>query len=231
MTSSKAENHASQTFGKYAQVYDADRRPLIPCFDTFYGEGLRLVADEAAGRALRVLDLGAGTGLFGSMALEALTVCELKLIDGSADMLERAKLRFGDDPRLSYEVADMTQADLGEGWDLVLSSLAIHHLSHDDKRGLYARIYRSLAPNGRFINAEQVLGPTPEQERRYRAFWEQDVRAAGVDDAGITAALDRQRHDIGATSSDQLVWLRDAGFTEVDCVFKYWCFAVLTGRA
>lgn len=231
MTDQTTENRASQTFGKYAQVYDADRRPLIPFFDSFYGEGLRLVADEAAGRPLRVLDLGAGTGLFGAMALEALNVVELKLIDGSADMLERAKARFGNDPRISYELGDMAQVDLGAGWDLVISSLAIHHLPHDQKRGLYARIYRALAPKGRFINAEQVLGPTSAQELRYRAFWEQDVRAAGVDDAGLAASLDRQRHDIGATSTDQLIWLRDAGFTEVDCIFKYWRFAVLTGRA
>lgn len=223
--------HASQTFGKYAQVYDADRRPLIPHYDSFYGEGLRLVADEAQGRPLRVLDLGAGTGLFGAMALERLNVTELRLIDGSDAMLERARTRFGEDPRVSYQTADMVDVDLGSGWDLILSSLAIHHLTHDQKRGLYARIRRALAPEGRFINAEQVLGPTPEQERRYREFWQQDARAAGVDEAGIAASLDRQRHDIGAPTSEQLIWLRDAGFAEVDCLFKYWCFAVITGRA
>ncbi len=227
----QAENAAGQTFGKYAQVYDADRRPLIPGYDDFYGAGLRLIRDEMGDRPLRVLDLGAGTGLFSGMALGVLNIAELVLIDASAPMLDQAAHRFDGDARVSMRVDDMTTADLGNDWDLVLSSLAIHHLSHDDKRGLYARIHRALVPGGRFVNAEQVLGPTPEQEARYRRFWQEDVRAAGVDEAGVAASLDRQRHDIGAPVPDQMRWLRESGFTEVDCLYKYWCFAVLTGRA
>ncbi len=221
----------SGTFSKYAQVYDADRRPLVPGYDDLYGTGLRLIADEARGRPLRVLDLGAGTGLFSGMALEALNVSALHLVDASTAMLDGARRRFAGDGRVSYAVDDLVTMDLGTGWDAVISALAIHHLEDAAKRDLYARIRRALAPGGRFVNAEQVAGPTPEQEARYVRFWTDDVRAAGVDDAGLAASLDRQRHDRCASTGDQLDWLRAAGFAEVDCPFKLWRFAVLTGRA
>lgn len=221
----------SGTFSKYAQVYDADRRPLVPGYDALYGTGLRLIADEAQGRPLRVLDLGAGTGLFSGMALEALNVSALHLVDASDAMLNGARQRFAGDARVSYALDDLVTMDLGSGWDVVLSALAIHHLSDDDKRDLYARIRKALVPGGRFVNAEQVAGPTPDQEDRYIRFWIADVRAAGVDDAGLAASLDRQRHDRCATDTAQLDWLRAAGFSEVDCPFKLWRFAVLTGRA
>ena len=218
--------HASQTFGKYAMVYDDDRRPLIPGYDAFYGAGLRLIADEMADvmqeRPLRVLDLGAGTGLFGAMALESLNIGALTLVDASPEMLAEAEKRFAGDPRVRTIAGDLTEVDLGSDWDVILSALAIHHLSHDAKRGLYARIHRALRPAGRFVNAEQVLAPSPEQELRYRKFWQEDVRRNGVDDAGVAASLDRQRHDIAAPTSEQLQWLREAGFGEVDCLYKNW---------
>lgn len=220
----------SGTFSKYAQVYDADRRPLVPGYDALYGTGLRLIADEAQGRPLRVLDLGAGTGLFAGMALEGLNVAALHLVDASAAMLDGARRRFAGDARVSYAVDDLVTMDLGGGWDAVISALAIHHLEDAAKRDLYARIRKALAPGGRFVNAEQVAGPTPEQEERYVRFWTDDVRAAGVDDAGLAASLDRQRHDRCVPVGVQLDWLREAGFAEVDCPFQLWRFAVLTGR-
>ncbi|MDX5358488.1 MAG: class I SAM-dependent methyltransferase [Rhodobacterales bacterium] len=220
----------SGTFSKYAQVYDADRRPLIPGYDEFYGVGLRLIADEAQGRPLRVLDLGAGTGLFSGMAMEALNISALHLVDASAAMLDGARKRFAGDARVSYALDDLVTMDLGSGWDAVISALAIHHLENSDKRALYARIARALVPGGRFVNAEQVAAPSAAEEARYVRFWKADVQARGVDDAGLAASLDRQRHDRCAPVGTQLDWLREAGFAEVDCPFKLWRFAVLTGR-
>ena len=37
-------------------------------------------------------------------------------------------------------------------------------------------------------------------------------------------------HDRCATVEDQLDWMREAGLRQVDCTFKAWRFAVLTGR-
>ena len=220
----------SGTFSKYAQVYDADRRPLVPGYDELYGVGLRLIADEAKGRPLRVLDLGAGTGLFSGMAMEALNISALHLVDASAAMLDGARKRFAGDARVSYAVDDLVTMDLGSGWDAVISALAIHHLEDADKRALYARIAKALVPGGRFVNAEQVAAPSAAEDARYVRFWVADVQARGVDDAGLAASLDRQRHDRCAPVGTQLDWLRAAGFAEVDCPFKLWRFAVLTGR-
>lgn len=220
----------AQTFGRYAQDYDAARRQLIPCFDDFYGTGLRLIAAERPG-PLRVLDLGAGTGLFAGLAMDRLDVAAITLLDTAAPMLDRARERFAGDTRVSFIQADLETADLGSGWDAVISALAIHHLTHAAKRALFTRIRAALVPGGRFVNAEQVAGPTPALDDHYRCVWDQDIRAAGMDDAGVAAAAERMTHDICAPVGDQLDWMRAAGFRDVDCLFKSWRFAVLTGRA
>jgi tRNA (cmo5U34)-methyltransferase len=220
-------------FTRDAASYDAARRGLIPCFDAFYGAALDLIADwrGEATAPLRVLDLGAGTGLFGSLLLARHPEAKLRLIDASEGMLEQARRRFAEHEGVTYSLGDMARADLSGPWDLVISALAIHHLDHAGKRALFHRIRAGLRRGGLFVNAEQVLGPTPAAEARYARLWLEQVRAAGVPEAEIAKAEERMRHDRCATVADQMTWMRDAGFTEVDCSFKAWRFAVLSGRA
>lgn len=222
---------ASVPFSRDAAGYDGLRRRLIPCFDAFYGSALDLVADWAPPRPLDVLDVGAGTGLFAAMVAARHPVRRLCLLDGSPAMLDQARARFAATPGLEYRVADMTDADPGGPWDLVVSALAIHHLDDAGKRHLFARIRAALKPGGLFVNAEQVAGPTPEADARYARLWLDGIRRLGVPEEEILRAEARMRFDRCAPVSDQLAWLAEAGFAEVDCCFKAWRFAVLAGHA
>lgn len=222
---------ASMPFSRDAGGYDDLRRLLIPCFDAFYGTALGVIADWAAGAPLDVLDLGAGTGLFAAMVRAEQPVRRLCLLDGSAAMLDQARTRFGEHPGLTCRVADMETADLEGPWDLVISALAIHHLPDAGKRALYRRIHGALKPGGLFVNAEQVAGPNPVADARYGRIWLDQIRALGVSDAEIARAQDRMAFDQCAPVGDQLRWLEEAGFADVDVSFKAWRFAVISGRA
>jgi tRNA (cmo5U34)-methyltransferase len=58
---------------------------------------------------------------------------------------------------VNYIVGDFHR--INGNYDVVLSSLALHHLPTDgDKQHLYRRIYDSLAPGGVFYTADVVLG-------------------------------------------------------------------------
>lgn len=144
-------------------------------------------------------------------------------------MLQLAKERLGDSPLITYEQADYMTATLPNNLDAVVSSLSIHHLENADKRTLFRKLYSALAPGGVFINAEQVAGPTPDLERRYKALWLQQVRAAGATPQQIEASLYRQQADRCASVEDQLQWLRDAGFHDADCWYKENRLAVMAG--
>ena len=221
---------SAPVFSRSAEGYDAMRRRLIPCFDAFYGTGLQLIEDWQKRPDFRVLDLGAGTGLFSAMVAERFPEARLQLSDASSAMLDRARDRFADRPGVGYTVADMATADLGGPFDVVVSALAVHHLDHAAKRDLFARIRAALVPGGLFVNAEQVLGPSQETEARYVRLWHAEIRALGVPEGEFALAAERLAFDLCAPVEDQLAWMREAGLVDVDCSFKHWRFAVLSGR-
>jgi SAM-dependent methyltransferase len=218
---------AEQAFNRDAATYDAGRRALIPCFDGFYGNAIEVIQNWGGPVSPQVLDLGAGTGLFSSLVLPALPGAIFTLTDISEEMQAQARERFGETAAISYRRSDLTTDQLDGSWDLIISALAIHHLSDNEKRDLFRRIHARLAPGGLFINAEQVLGPTPTQEAQYKAIWERQIRANGIDDNGVQRANERMAFDQCSTVHDQLDWLRESGFDRVDCTFKAWRFAVL----
>jgi len=136
---------------------------------------------------------------------------------------------MGNDPRITYQRANYVAAEFADDFCAVVSSLSIHHLDDDDKRAVFNKMHGALKRNGVFINAEQVAGPTPELNKRYKALWLQQVREAGATEPQIEASLYRQREDRCAPVGEQLRWMREAGFADADCWYKDNRFAVMAG--
>ena len=218
-----------QAFNAAAADYDRLRRILIPCFDDFYRTAVEIIPCDRS-EPLKILDLGAGTGLYSGMVQALFPNAEFTLLDLAPEMLEKAKSRFskmGKSPRIL--IGDYVESDWESPYDLVISGLSIHHLSDLDKKRLDQRIYQALKPGGMFVNADQVLGKTPELDKRYRQQWLDSVRTLGISDEELKAAQKRMEYDRMATLEAQLGWLEAAGFQDVDCWYKNFSFAVFGG--
>ena len=214
-------------FAEHAGDYDAQRRKLVPSFDLFYGSAVALL-EFRPGPIGRVLDLGAGTGLLSQAVLARYPRAEIVMLDGAPEMLEHARERLAE-ASITAIVADLRD-ELPDGpFDAVVSALAIHHLEHPDKRDLFARIGERLRPNGAFINAEHVAGPTRWLDRSYRTLWREACTAAGAHADEIAAAEVRMEMDRSIDVATQLQWMGEAGLEDCDCFFKHLHFAVLAG--
>jgi tRNA (cmo5U34)-methyltransferase len=215
-------------FNQHAATYDEARRRIIPPFDGFYGAAVEAVS-LAGGTPGRILDLGAGTGMLSAFLLDAYPKSELTLFDGATLMLDKARQSLGTE-RVEFVEGDL-YGELPAGpWDAAVSALAIHHLEDEGKRHVYREVLRVLRPGGIFVNSEHVLGPTPFLDAEYRRWHEVEARKAGIDDAEWAAAEDRMTADHLSPLPDQLRWLTEAGFEDVDCLFKDRGYAVIFGR-
>lgn len=219
-----------RAFDAGAARYDATRRRLVPCFDSFYGAALAQLPLSATG-PLRVLDLGAGTGLLASLVAGAHPDASLVLIDLAPEMLAKARERLADHAGpVELVTADLARHRLPGRFHAAVSGLAIHHLAPAEKRDLFARVHAALLPGGVFVNADQILGTSPADDRARHAAWERAARERGSGDAEIVAAKERMRLDRCDTVADQLAWLRDAGFADARVVFEDGIFAVMVAR-
>jgi tRNA (cmo5U34)-methyltransferase len=219
---------AIKKFNQHAATYDAARRRLIPSFDEFYGATVEAVA-LAGTSPKRILDLGAGTGILSAMVLDAYPESKVTLLDGASLMLDQAR-RMIDSDRADFIEADM-YGPLPDGpWDAVVSALAIHHMTDEGKRHVFGEVFRVLRPAGIFANSEHVLGPTPFIDAEYRRWHEAEARKAGIDDREWAAAEDRMTADYLRPLPDQLEWLTEIGFEDVDCLFRNRGVAVMFAR-
>jgi tRNA (cmo5U34)-methyltransferase len=216
-------------FDRCATEYERDRPKLVPCFEHFYGAAMRMIPFPPDA-PLRVLDLGAGTGLFAAMVAQAYPNAVLRLTDISEAMLDVARQRFVGNSQISFAVQEHLELGEESVCDLVISALSIHHLEHEVKRELFGKIFRALRPGGVFINADQALGPTPEEEATCERQWFADATANGATTDAIEAAKERMRADRNATLADQLCWLEEAGFGDVRCAYARYRFVVYGGR-
>ncbi|MEM1277954.1 MAG: class I SAM-dependent methyltransferase [Pseudomonadota bacterium] len=218
-------------FDQAATTYDAGRRMLVPGFDDFYGAAIAAVG--ALDPGARVLDIGAGTGIFAALVSAHWPETEFVLTDLAEGMLAEAQARFAS---MGVAVPEIVVKDTAEGlpegpFDAVISALSIHHLTDLEKAATYRRIHQVLRPGGVFVNAEQIAGDTAAGTALFKNTWHKEVRALGATEDMIAAAIDRMRHDKCAPLETQLGWLRDAGFAQVHCSWQRGMFAVITGRA
>lgn len=179
-----------------------------------------------------VLELGCGTGNLSVLLSEAYPAAALRLADISGESLELCQARLGARDNIVFERQDFGEADYAAGsFDLVVSSIAIHHLDSSGKQSLFRRVFRWLADDGVFCFADQCAGATPDLQARHMENWKTLSFQAGSSDAEWEMWMRHQdEHDHHDSLTDQLDWLRKAGFPVVDCPWRYLLWSVIQAR-
>jgi tRNA (cmo5U34)-methyltransferase len=132
-------------------------------------------------------------------------------------MLKAARDHFANDSKVKVIEHDLSLPlpDL-DYFDAVISSFAIHHLKHERKKSLYEEIYDILNPTGVFCNLEHVASPSVELHVRF------------LNAIGYTPKKEDRANKL-LPMETQLGWIREIGFVDVDCYWKWLEMALLIG--
>jgi tRNA (cmo5U34)-methyltransferase len=156
-----------------------------------YDELQEQVAAACAGLdVVRALELGTGTGETARRVLAAAAGARLVGIDESPPMLEQARAALPAGRVEELRVARLEDPLPERLFELVFSALAVHHLDGAGKRDLFERVRAVLAPGGRFVLGDVVVPDDP---------------------ADVVTPIE-SGYDLPDRATDQLQWLRAAGF-------------------
>ncbi|MBI4661113.1 MAG: class I SAM-dependent methyltransferase [Verrucomicrobia bacterium] len=242
-------------FLSMAVCYDRMAPRLMPAYDLFQDHVIDLLHEGDCEPDL-VVDLGAGSGILLEKILRRSARSRAVWVDSSPDFRNVAEKRlaaFRDRVRfIECALEDDWERQLLGAPDAILSMSAIHHLESGQKRRLYARCFSLLRPGGRFFNIDEMSTLWDDAYRNTLHYWARHVeqarkhvpaeladdcrawcerfdrwKARNIDGAGRAKARGDDLHE---PFLDQMRWLRECGFLEVDLFLKHHLWSVIGGR-
>ena len=222
------DSNTRKELAREIEAFDAMIRKLAPRYEQMIDVLVSVIPFDED-RRFSVLDLGCGTGAVSKAIADRYPLAEITGVDLSENMLEMARVKL--DGRIECIQADFNQFAFPRQYDLIVSSLAMHHLAtDDDKRTFYRKIYAALSPGGQFTNIDIVAGASDALQQIY------ENKLADYMAEQITKEEFERDWKPKYGSVDFPVpilrhtdMMKDCGFEDIDIVYKNYRFAVYTG--
>lgn len=217
-------------FEDEAREYDGIIQRLIP----FYNEMLEaLIGAIPFGKydKFKVVDLGCGTGTISAQIKRAFPNAQILCLDLAENMIRIAQAKLAGYEDIVFAVGDFNEYDFEGSYDVIVSSLALHHLGTDKaKISFYKKLFNRLSSGGVFYNADVVLASNERMQAAYMEKWKAYMRrSVPADEVERVWIAKYYEEDRPAPLMKQMDWLHKAGFKETDVIWKYYNFAVYGG--
>lgn len=213
----------TRQFKTYYEIYDKVVLKMLPFYGEMHKEMIRLV-NRKKNEAFAVFEAGFGTGTLTYRMLKAFPMAEVYGIDNSAANIVKAEEKLEGFKNFAYQVGDFNKTKFDKKFDYLVSALAIHHLSGEEKARYFKKSFKALKAGGRIIIGDIV-------KSRDERLWHKYL----VDKMGEEGEFRWQRHksnkeDKPSTLAEQLRWLKEAGFNNVTYTKKWFNFYVFYGE-
>ncbi|OPY37788.1 MAG: hypothetical protein A4E35_01070 [Methanoregula sp. PtaU1.Bin051] len=195
-------------------------------------EMIRVALGFLPRNAKNILELGCGTGILTERILIACPGAGITGLDISEDMLDVA----GKKPGLAgvrFITRDIRKSWPDTGYDVIITSLCLHHLSGKERIRVAHRAARALNPGGLFICGDIFRAEHDWEEDLLMESWKRAMREAGAGDdviAGMVAQRTRRLSKLSTIS-----WFRErlaeAGFSSVFVPFVVGFLGLVIGYA
>ncbi|MFX1396735.1 MAG: GNAT family N-acetyltransferase [Promethearchaeota archaeon] len=227
--SKSREEKIKDHFENISHDYDELTPKLIPYYNEMLISLINSIPFEKQ-EQIKIVDLGCGTGNLSKLIKTRFPNSRLTCIDISQNMIELAKEKLSEYNNVEFLINDFNTLSFTTQYDVIVSSLAIHHLNTDeDKIEFYTKIYEALNQGGAFYNMDVIQGSSDYLNKIYVEEWKEFLKRSFFLDI-INNILENQRkEDNPAILVNQLKWLEKIGFKSTDVICKCYYFAVYGG--
>lgn len=215
-------------FERAAKVFDKNFFKVAP----FYQDAIEALVETlpfSSKKRIRVVDLGCGTGNIAQEVLRRFPHAHVTCVDLAEQMIAIAQAKLSRFKTVAYWNGDIRHFPYQGKYDAVIGSLVLHHVEKKEKTTFYRKMFNALAPGGVFYTADVVFGSNPYLQNLYLERWKRFMRK-NLSANQIAATLRKHhREDRPCTLMDELAMLRDAGFKDIDVVWKQHYFCIYGG--
>ncbi|WP_435072237.1 class I SAM-dependent methyltransferase [Ohessyouella blattaphilus] len=212
-------------FEQEAKEYDDIIIRLIPDYELMVSILVDFVNQDRQDH-FSIVDLGCGTGTLSKAIAMRFPHAAITCVDISEKMLQIAESKLCVDIATIH--ADFGQFVFPQKYDVIVSSLALHHLeTDDDKLSFYKKIYAALPAGGIFLNIDVVTAGNDRIQEKYMEHWKEFMIAnTSVDEVENKWLPNYHAEDRPTSLSTHFKLLEQSGFCQMDCVYKNYNYAV-----
>ena len=215
-------------FEEEAEEFDKNILKLIPYYIEMI-DALVLSIPFDKEKQIKVMDLGCGTGTISYQLRNTFPNSHISCLDIAENMIKMAQLKLGEN--VEYYTSDFYEYKFNDKYDVIISSLALHHLENDeDKKMFYGKIYNALTDNGVFYNADMVLGSNSYLQDLYMLKWKTFMgKSVPLDEIENKWIEKYNAEDRPTGLMNHIDMMKETGFKNIDVVWKYYNFFVYGG--
>lgn len=222
------ENRIKNHFEEEAIKYDSIIIKLIPYYKEMVQAIIAAIPFQSD-KVIDIIDLGCGTGTISHAIQQQYGEAKFTLVDIAENMLKIAEQKLG--KNCTYINSDFNSFDFDKQYDVIVSSLALHHLETDsDKQLFYNKIYKALKDGGVFINGDVIKAQTDKLQDTFIEKWVSYMnRSVDIKEINEKWQPNYYAEDRPIPLMNHLEMLNNAGFKDIDVVWKYYGFSVYKG--
>ena len=197
---------------------------LVPQYRKQHEIIYELLPEETA-QPFRVLDLGCGNGVLSELVLNKLPNAYVVGFDLTPRMLEAYERKLSEHKgRYEMMLGDYRFDSIGNDYDIVMAGLTLQHLTWGERKDFYKRIHTVLNYDGALILNDIIIDEDWNTRKLQYTNWKNFIASNGEDPEFW---LDRHMtKDYPATLEDHFLWLEQAGFSKMDCYWRFHNFVI-----
>ena len=103
-------------------------------------------------------------------------------------------------------------------------------LENEEKKSLFKKVFQNVEEGGVFVNYDQFCAEYNNINAKIEKYWIDQIKSSGISDTEYQRWLERKKLDRECTVEEEIKWLKEAGFSAVECIYFSGKFGVILAK-